>query len=128
MWTLLDIRVNPITCSSMKICVEIFVSSRWCLGVLHCTVLALRVSEIQSCHCLFASWGAALSSWRKLNATEWHTLSQESINFLHKFYLNIINIFNKVHWALCNELMTAADTELEFPWCKRRNIRSRFAG
>lgn len=90
--------------------------------VLH-RVFALCVLEILSCLCLFASWGAALCPWRKLNATEWHTLSQDSINILHKFYLKIINVFNKVHWALCNELMTAADTELEFPWYERKHMK-----
>lgn len=91
-------------------------------------VFALCVSEILSCHCLFASWGAALSSLRKLNATEWHTLSQDGINFLHKFHLQIISGFNIVHQALCNELMTAADTELEFPCYEREYVWSRFVG
>lgn len=105
--SLRSFHVNPIRYQSKSYYLQqyedlcwniVCVSSRWCLGVLHCTVFALCVSEIQSCQCLFASWGAALSSWRKLNATEWHTLSQDSSDFLHKFYLNIINIFNKVHW------------------------------
>lgn len=124
--SLLDIRVNPITCRNVKICVEILFpfhqDNVWtsCIAQSVC-IMCVRNPKLSLLVCFM---GGSLIFLKKI---EWHTLSQDIVNFLHKFYLMIINVFNEVRWVLCNELMTAADTELEFPWCRRR-IHIRYIG